>query len=96
MARTPIHPGVHLAEELEALGMSAAEFARQIDVPANRVTAIINGQRSISADTALRLAHWFGTTAEFWLNLQKMYELRVAQQEVGASIEKLPRRKDAA
>jgi antitoxin HigA-1 len=96
MPRTPIHPGVHLAEELEGLGLSASEFARQIDVPANRVTAIVNGQRSISADTALRLGHWFGTTPEFWLNLQKTYELRVAQQQVGPSIEKLPRRKDAA
>jgi addiction module HigA family antidote len=96
MARTPIHPGIHLAEELEGLGLSAAEFARQIDVPANRVTAILNGQRSISADTALRLGHWFGSSPEFWLNLQKMYELRLAQQQVGATIEKLPRRKDAA
>jgi addiction module HigA family antidote len=96
MARTPIHPGIHLAEELDELGLSAAEFARQIDVPANRVTAIINGQRSVSADTALRLGHWFGSSAEFWLNLQKTYELRLAQQQVGASIGKLPRRKDAA
>lgn len=96
MARTPIHPGEHLAEELQQLGLSAAEFARQIDVPTNRITAIINGQRSVSADTALRLGHWFGTTPEFWLNLQKTYELRLAQQQVGASIEKLPRREDAA
>jgi antitoxin HigA-1 len=96
MARSPIHPGEHLAEELGTLGLSAAEFARQIDVPANRITSIVNGQRSISADTALRLAHWFGTSPEFWLNLQKVYELRLAQRQVGALIEKLPRRKDAA
>jgi addiction module HigA family antidote len=96
MARTPIHPGVHLAEELKELGLSAAEFARQIDVPTNRITSIINGQRSISADTALRFGHWFGSTPEFWLNLQKTFELRLAQQQVGASIEKLPRRADAA
>ncbi len=96
MARTPIHPGAHLAEELDALGLSAAALARQIDVPVNRITSIINGQRSISADTALRLGHWFGTSAEFWLNLQKLYELRLAQQASGSEIEKLPRRQDHA
>ncbi len=68
MARTPIHPGEHLAEELRELDISAAELARQIDVPVNRVTGIINGQRSITADTALRLGHWFGISPEFWLN----------------------------
>lgn len=96
MARTPIHPGVHLAEELAELGLTAAALARQIDVPVNRITAILNGQRSISADTALRLGHWFGTSAEFWLNLQKLYELRVAQQASGDVIERLPRRQDHA
>ena len=70
MARTPIHPGEHLAEELEALNMSAAELARQLKVPTNRVTEILNGQRAISGDTALRLAHFFGTSPQFWLNLQ--------------------------
>lgn len=91
MARTPIHPGEHLAEELSGLKMSAAELSRQINVPVNRVTEIMNGQRSITADTALRLGHWFGTSAEFWLNLQKLYELRLAQREIGADVEKLPR-----
>lgn len=90
MPRTPIHPGEHLAEELKQLGMSAAEVARQIDVPVNRLTAIMNGQRSVTADTALRLGHWFGTTPEFWLNLQKLYELRLAQQKVGDRVQKLP------
>lgn len=94
MARTPIHPGEHLALELRELGLSAAELARQLDVPVNRITSIINGQRGITADTALRLGHWFGTAPEFWLNLQKLYELRVAQNEVGAQIGKLPRRAD--
>jgi addiction module HigA family antidote len=61
MARSAIHPGEHLAEELGELGMSAAELARQVEVPVNRITAIINGQRGITADTALRLGHWFGT-----------------------------------
>ena len=94
MARTPIHPGEHLAEELGGLKMSAAELARQINVPVNRVTEIMNGQRSITAHTAIRLGHWFGTSPEFWLNLQKLYELRLAQQEIGADVEKLPRLSD--
>ncbi len=91
MSRSAIHPGEHLAEELKELGISAAELARQVDVPVNRVTGIINGQRGITADTALRLGHWFGTSPEFWLNLQKLYELRVAREEVGERIKKLPR-----
>jgi len=85
-----IHPGEHLAEELNELGMSAAELARQLDVPTNRVTEILNGRRAITGDTALRLAHFFGTTAEFWLNLQGLYELRIAQKKVGRSIDRLP------
>ena len=91
MARAPIHPGVHLAEELGEIGISAAEFARQIGVPVNRVTAIINGQRGISADTALRFGHWFGTSPSFWMNLQQIYELRSAEAEVGDKIARLPR-----
>jgi addiction module HigA family antidote len=90
MALTAIHPGEHLAEELEELGMSAAELARKLDVPTNRVTGILNGQRAVTGDTALRLAHFFGTSAEFWLNLQSLYELRLAQQKVGKSIKALP------
>jgi len=90
MARTPIHPGEHLAEELNELRMSAAELARQIDVPVNRITSILNAERGVTADTALRLGHWFGTTAEFWLNLQTLYELRLARQEVGDRVKKLP------
>jgi antitoxin HigA-1 len=90
MALTAIHPGEHLAEELEALDMSAAELARKIDVPTNRITQILNGTRGITGDTALRLAHFFGTSAQFWLNLQSLYELRVAQEKVGKSIKGLP------
>jgi addiction module HigA family antidote len=93
MAVTAIHPGEHLAEELKELGMSAAELARKLDVPTNRITGILNGQRAITGDTALRLAHFFGASAEFWLNLQSLYELRVAQKEVGKSIRALPRLK---
>jgi addiction module HigA family antidote len=91
MARTAIHPGKHLAEQLDALGMSAAELARQISVPTNRVTQILKGQRAITGDSALRLGHFFGTSAEFWLNLQKLYELRLAERESGAEIKGLPR-----
>lgn len=92
MARAPIHPGEHLAEELKALGMSAAELARQIEVPVNRVTSIVNGQRGITADTALRLGHWFGTRPEFWLNLQALYELRRARADIGSRLSSLPTR----
>src|SRR6266581_4537904 len=94
MMRTPIHPGEHLGEELHELAISAAELSRQIKVPVNRITAIINGRRAITADTALRLGHWFGTSPEFWLNLQKLYELRLAQAKIGQTVEKLPRRTD--
>ena len=90
MGRTPIHPGEHLAEELKDLGISAAELARQIEVPVNRITEIMNGRRGVTADTALRLGHWFGTSPEYWLNLQKLYELRLARREVGDRLEKLP------
>ena len=90
MALTAIHPGDHLAEELEALGISAAELARQLKVPANRITEIINGQRAITGDTALRLGHFFGTNPQFWLNLQSLYELRLAEQKAGKSIRILP------
>jgi addiction module HigA family antidote len=90
MALTAIHPGEHLAEELEVLDMSAAELARKIAVPTNRVTQILNGTRAITGDTALRLAHFFGTSAQFWLNLQSLYDLRLAQQKVGQSIKALP------
>jgi len=90
MARTAIHPGEHLAEELAALEMSAAELARRLKVPTNRVTEILNRQRPITGDTALRLAHFFGTSAQFWLNLQALYDLRLAEAKAGKAIKKLP------
>lgn len=93
MAITAIHPGEHLAEELQALEMSAAELARQLDVPTNRITQILNGTRAITGDTSLRLAHFFGTSAQFWLNLQSLYDLRLAQKKAGRSINALPRLK---
>ena len=86
MALTPIH----LKEELEALDMSAAELARKLNVPTNRITHILNGRRGITGDTALRLSHFFGTSAEFWINLQGLYELRLAQQKAGKAIDRLP------
>jgi len=88
-----IHPGEHLAEELEALEMSTAELARKLGVPTNRVTQILNGKRSATNDTALRLAHFFGTSAQFWLNLQNLYDLRLAQKKAGKSVKALPRLK---
>ena len=88
--RDPIHPGETLREDLDVLGMSAAELARRIEVPVNRVTQILNGRRSITGDTALRLGRFFGTSGEFWLNLQKLYELRRAEQKNGAAIALLP------
>jgi addiction module HigA family antidote len=90
-----IHPGAHLREELKTLGMSATGLARKLHVSRSRVTQILNGQRAITGDTALRLAHFFETTPEFWLNLQSLYELRVARRKVGKSIEALPKLKQA-
>jgi addiction module HigA family antidote len=90
MARTPIHPGEVLADDLDALDMSAAELSRRLKVPTNRVTEILNGQRAITADTALHFAHSFGTSSQFWLNLQNLYELRRAEEKVGVAIKKLP------
>src|SRR5581483_1011994 len=93
MATIAIHPGEHLAEELRELGMSAAELARKLDVPTNRITGILNGQRAVTGDTALRLGHFFGMSPEFWLNLQSLYELRVARKKAGRSIRELPKLK---
>jgi len=90
MAVSAIHPGEHLVEELKALDMSAAELARRLDVPTNRITQILNGTRAITGDTALRLGHFFGTSAEFWLNLQSIYDLRLAHEKAGKSIKALP------
>jgi len=91
MAVIAIRPGEHLALELKELKMSAAELARKLDVPTNRITAILNGQRAITGDTALRLGHFFGTTAQFWLSLQSLYELRMAEKKLGKTIRALPK-----
>ena len=90
MTRSPIHPGETLRDDLEALDLSADELARQINVPAMRIREILDGRRAITGDTALRLGRYFGTSGEFWLNLQKLYELRLAEREKGEEIARLP------
>ena len=92
----PVHPGEILRDELDALEISANTFAKALDVPGNRITTILAGQRGISADTALRLSRYLGTTAGFWMNLQKSYELRIAEVETGEAIEKAVRPREAA
>ena len=87
--RSAIHPGEHLAEQLETLGMSASALARQLGVPANRVTGILNGQRAITGDTALRLGHFFGTSPEFWLNAQRAVDLWEASRAIGSEVERI-------
>jgi addiction module HigA family antidote len=92
MARPPIHPGEILAEELVEIAVTLSELARQLHVPANRITQIVQGKRAITGDTALRLGHWFGTSAQFWLNLQSAYDICVAEKMMGAQIRRLPKR----
>jgi len=95
MTRPAIHPGEILADELAELGVTPTELARQINVPPNRVTQVIKGQRGITGDTALRLGHWFGASAQFWLNLQSAYDIRVAEQTAGPEIARLPTKESA-
>ncbi len=91
-----VHPGEVLKDELDELGITPTEFARQIDVPPNRISQIIAGQRAVTGDTALRFGHWFGTEPQFWLNLQSAYEIRIAQEKAGREIARLPVRARAA
>ena len=91
--RPAIHPGEILAEELGEIAVTPTELARQLRVPANRITQVIQGKRSITGDTALRLGHWFGTSAQFWLNLQGAYDIRMAGETAGKEIAKLPKRR---
>ena len=95
MPREPIHPGEFLADELDELGMSAAELARIIHVPANRISQIIAGKRNVTADTALRLGQYFGTGPRLWLNLQQSFELDLATQNITPEIDSIPRRETA-
>jgi antitoxin HigA-1 len=90
MVPTPIRPGEILADELEGLGVSPTELSRQIRVPPSRISQIINGKRAVTGDTALRLAHWFGTSVQFWMNLQALYDVRLAEQKAGKETRALP------
>lgn len=90
----PIHPGTVLADELAELGMSPAELARELHVPSNRIYQLIAGKRAMTADTALRLQQWLGVSADFWMNLQKRFELDVAAEAVGAEIERTVHRRE--
>ncbi len=93
----PVHPGEILREELDTLELSANLLSKALGVPVNRITMILNGQRGVSADTALRLARYFGTTPQLWLNLQKTWELRRAEIEAGREIaERVTPRQSAA
>jgi addiction module HigA family antidote len=90
MARSAIHPGEHLADATQALGISGAQLARDIQVPANRISGILHGTRAVTADTALRLSRYFGTSAEFWMNLQQIYDLRRAAEQLGKGLDAIP------
>jgi antitoxin HigA-1 len=92
----PIHPGEILADELEALDMTAAELARELHVPSNRLYQLIAGKRAMTADTALRLEQWLGVEAAFWMNLQKSYELDLAKEQIGDEIKRTIRRRQPA
>ncbi len=94
MARTPIHPGEILGDELEEIGLSAKRLADLIQVPPNRLYQILSGKRNITADTALRLSQYFGTSADFWMNLQSTYELDLTRQQLGKAIQQIPKRRD--
>jgi addiction module HigA family antidote len=95
MALTPIHPGEILADELEEIGLSAKKLADVIQVPPNRLYQLLAGKRNITADTALRLSQYFGTSADFWMNLQSSFELDLARRQHGKQIQRIPKRNDS-
>ena len=86
MSREPIHPGEHLADELREIGISARELARELKVPVTRVTEILRGRRGITGDTALRLGRYFQVSPDFWMNLQKLYEIDLARRQIGEDL----------
>ena len=90
MFKRAVHPGEILKGELEEFGVSPTEFARQISVPANRVSQIISGRRAVTGDSALRFGHWFGVDPQFWLNLQSQFDLAAADKRVGEEVRRLP------
>ena len=91
MLQRATHPGEILQVELDELNVSPSEFARQIDVPPNRIGQIIAGKRSITADSALRFGHWFGVDPRFWINLQSQFDLAAAHRRIGEAVRRLPR-----
>jgi antitoxin HigA-1 len=96
VTRPPIHPGEILTDELAEIGITPTKLARQLGMPPNRISQIIAGKRAITSNTALRLGHWFGNSAQFWLNLQAAYDLRMAEAAIGKEVEALPVRPAAA
>ena len=96
MSRTPIHPGEVLGEEIEELDLSVGRLAELLQVPANRLYLIIAGKRRLTADTALRLSRYFGTSAAFWMNLQTAYELDLVRQQHGKEIDRIRSREETA
>jgi antitoxin HigA-1 len=96
MPRTPIHPGEILADELEEIGLSAKKLADLLEVPPNSLYQLLAGKRNVTADTALRLAQYFGMSPDFWMNLQSAYELDLARRQAGKAIQRIPRRSQAA
>lgn len=86
MSKQPIHPGEQIALDLEDIGLSANQLAQALDIPQSRLSEIIRGRRGITADTALRLAAWQGTSPQYWMNLQRNYDLDLAIQEHGEGI----------
>ncbi len=96
MARTPIHPGEILSDELDETGLSAKKLADTLEVPSNRLYQILAGKRNLTADTALRLGRYFGTSPDFWMNLQSAYELDLARQQIGKAIQRIPKRATAS
>lgn len=94
MFKRTVHPGEILKDELDTLGISPTAFARQIDVPPNRVSQILSGKRAITGDTALRFGHWFGMDPQFWLNLQTQFDIVIADRRSGEAIRRLPTHED--
>ena len=90
MLKRTVHPGVVLKDELAEMGVTQATFAREIDVPPNRVSQIIAGKRAVTGDTALRFGHWFGVDPQFWMNLQTQFDLAVAERKAGTAVRELP------
>ena len=96
MSRTPIHPGEILGDELREIGLSHEALARDIGVSGSTVSRIVAGKQAITADMALRLAHWFGSSPQLWINLQTQYDLRIAEARIGGRVKRLPTRAQAA